>query len=222
MAKIDVYNENGSPLRDKNGTPLTEERDVVHRKGLWHRNTYVIPVTDDRDIVLFLRKKPTYKGMWVPIAEHPYSGEGSLEAAIRGVKEDIKKDISESDLIDLGVYSPGLTDTALGMRVEMHNEFQRYFAIRWRWDPEEIILGPENKKFNIVRPYEVGEEYVIPLQRSDTNTIMNALVEKGLINEGDLVNPDHKEGQAYAGRRLPFRSLGERTGLLSRLSRWIL
>ncbi len=192
MVRIDTYDENMNPTG-------SEERDVVHRRGLWHRNVYVVVVSPfTRDILLFLRdkKKAASGSHWAAIGEHPQKGEQDLvEVAQRGISEDMGLDIVREQVIDVGLeLKVRLTDT----KTLKDYEFQNYFAIRWDGNPSELKLGPENSEARFVRPYEIGKPpYVVPLGNEYLGKVTRRLVKTGLIGKKDLRKPGN--GGFFAG-----------------------
>ena len=192
MVRIDTYDENETHIG-------TEERDKVHRDGLWHRNVYVVVVSPStRDILLFLRdkRKAAYGGHWAAIGEHPEAGERDLaEVAMKGVKEDMKLSVKRDKIIDLELQlKVRLSDT----NALKDYEFQNYFAMLWEGDPSKIKLGKENSEARFFRPYEIGESpCIVPLGNEYLGKVTKRLVKRGLIGRKDLRKPGN--GGFFAG-----------------------
>src|SRR3989338_1044298 len=183
MVRIDIYDENMNPIG-------SEERDVVHRRWLWHRNVYVVPVSQSGDFLMFLRRKnkAAYGGVWAVIGEHPYMGEQDLvEVAQRGIREDMGLDILREQVIDLGLeLKVTLSDEAKFK----DREIQSYFAISWDGNPSYLKLGPENKEARLVKPHEIGKPpYIVPLSPEDLGNVTKALVRKRLLKSRNLKGP---------------------------------
>jgi len=87
---------------DTNALVGTEFRDVVHKKGLYHRAVNVM-IFDDSDRLLLQKRSPTKDicaDRWdLSVSEHLKPEETFRQAAIRGLKEEL--DICLSDEIPL-------------------------------------------------------------------------------------------------------------------------
>ncbi len=78
-------------FNDHNGKVGEALRSEVHQKGLYHRAVNVFVVNDQGYIFLQKRshKKDTSPLYWCCVGEHMKPGESYLEAAKRGVKEEL-------------------------------------------------------------------------------------------------------------------------------------
>lgn len=97
---------------DEDNMPVSKaSRDDCHREGLLHRSTHVflfrnrvkVGQTKPTIEVLLQRrseKKKVGPGLWdVSVAEHLSTGEGYLEATIRGLNEELGLNVSEDALV---------------------------------------------------------------------------------------------------------------------------
>ena len=117
---IDVVDKNG------NLTGKSELKSIIHQTGLYHHTAHVWFYTKTGQILLSQRsaKKTICPLMWdVSVAGHVDAGESIKQAAIRETKEEIGLNITEADLLKIGVfncfqnYKNGIIDN------EFHNTF---------------------------------------------------------------------------------------------------
>lgn len=69
-----------------------EKRQVVHQKGLWHRGVHVFLFTQDRRLLIQKRSQTRDKfpgTLDCSVSEHLNPGESYLNAAIRGLQEEL-------------------------------------------------------------------------------------------------------------------------------------
>lgn len=85
MEILDVLDENG------NYTGTTEERKIVHEKGLWHIHVGVWIMNENGKLLFQQRsmQKTTNPGKWTRTGGHVDSGETPLEAIQRETQEEI-------------------------------------------------------------------------------------------------------------------------------------
>ena len=113
---------------DKNGNPsgASAPKSVIHRVGHYHNTSHLWVFNSKGDILLQQRSssKAIYPLLWdVSVAGHIDAGETPKEGAIREALEEIGINITESDLIKIGVfkcfqsYPNGLVDN------EFHHTF---------------------------------------------------------------------------------------------------
>lgn len=83
---FDIFDENESLIG-------CERRSVVHQTGAWHRSTNVL-LFDDASHKLLVQQRAAHKDVcplhWdLSVAEHCKRGESYLDAAVRGVREEL-------------------------------------------------------------------------------------------------------------------------------------
>ncbi len=69
-----------------------QPRSTVHQRGLWHRGVHVFLFTEDGKLLVQKRSadRKQYASLWDgSVSEHVKAGESYLEAAIRGMKEEM-------------------------------------------------------------------------------------------------------------------------------------
>lgn len=95
MELLDVLDEFGNP------TGEVETKDEIYRKGLWHRSCHIWIENDNKELLVQKRNpnKKTFPNLWaLSVAGHVDSGETSMDAAIRELKEEVNLDINENEL----------------------------------------------------------------------------------------------------------------------------
>jgi isopentenyldiphosphate isomerase len=99
MEYLDVVDE------QNNLTGQVEERDVIHAKGLWHREVAVW-IMNEKNEVLLQRRAATKKqgaNKWSVCAGHVDPGEEPVIAALREASEELGIQISKEELEELMV-----------------------------------------------------------------------------------------------------------------------
>lgn len=94
MEYLDIYDKNGKFLG-------TEERGVVHSKGLWHKTVHCWLY--DRDGNVFFQRRSDRGTLYTTSSGHLSAGESVTEAFQREIKEEIGLDIDASDATKVGV-----------------------------------------------------------------------------------------------------------------------
>ena len=94
MEYLDIYDENGKFLG-------TEERGVVHSKGLWHKTVHCWLYDCDGNV--FFQRRSDRGTLYTTSSGHLSAGESVTEAFQREIKEEIGLDIDASDATKVGV-----------------------------------------------------------------------------------------------------------------------
>lgn len=133
---IDIVDQNGIP------TGISAPKSEIHSKGHLHNTAHVWFFTSEGNILLQQRaaSKTIYPLLWdVSVAGHIDAGETPKQAAVREAKEEIGLDISEAQLIKIGIfdcfqsYPNGIID----------NEFHNTFIAEIKVNIEELTLQKE-------------------------------------------------------------------------------
>lgn len=94
MELLDILDENGKE------TGEIEDKDVIHKKGLYHKEVEVWLVNEEGKILIQKRAetKKQAPNKWSITAGHVKSGEKVKDAMIREIKEEIGIDCKKEDL----------------------------------------------------------------------------------------------------------------------------
>ena len=138
MEILDILDEQG------NITGKTEERAIVHEKGLWH--THVgIWLMNQKGELLFQKRAETKKvnpNKWTRTGGHVDSGETPLHAIQRETEEEIgvKIPLDEIELIDIKKEEINIPDTEIINRHFVYNYFAKvdYELKDYTIDTEEV------------------------------------------------------------------------------------
>lgn len=94
MELLDVVDENN------NLTGIQEDREIIHRDSLWHREV-AIWIMNEKGEMLLQKRAPTRKqapNKWAITAGHIDAGEEPLEVAKRETLEEIGLELKDDDL----------------------------------------------------------------------------------------------------------------------------
>jgi len=118
MEYLDVVDE------ENNLTGKTEERDVIHEKGLWHREISVWIMNQNRELLLQKRAATKKQGAnnWSICAGHVDMGEEPRKTAVREIKEELGIEVKENELEYL------LTEKN---SVVLHNSYNNIFSYKY-------------------------------------------------------------------------------------------
>lgn len=91
MELVDVIDENNHLIGK------VEDKDIVHRQGMWHREISVWIMNQKGEILLQKRamSKKQHPGKWSIVAGHIQAGETPLEGAKRETKEEVGIDVPQ-------------------------------------------------------------------------------------------------------------------------------
>ena len=189
MAHIDIYDESGKHIG-------SADRDEAHRKGQWHKTSFVIPYTCNKEVLLELRgkDKAVYPRMWAPPSEHLYRNERTVEAAQRALRE-------------VGIRAPieHIIDLGLELRINLaitdrytDNEMQNYFAYPWDGNIEDLNFDRREVDSVMIVPISsVGKPpYTIPLHNKDFKKIIKALKRKRVFRRENFSNNNSQSNVA--------------------------
>lgn len=92
---FDILNENGNPTGEK------KLREEVHKDGDWHRSVDIWIMNSKSELLIQKRapQKESYPNLWeVSCSGHVNTGEKSVNAAVRELKEELGVDIDGNQL----------------------------------------------------------------------------------------------------------------------------
>ncbi len=98
MEYIDVLDKNG------NKTGEVKEIKEIYQDGNFHRTIHVWIINDNNEILVQKRspKKETFAGLWaISVAGHVRSGENSIDAVKRELREELGQKVSDEELLYL-------------------------------------------------------------------------------------------------------------------------
>lgn len=156
---IDIVDQNGQP------TGVSVPKSEIHSKGHLHNTAHVWFYTSEGNILLQQRaaSKTICPLLWdVSVAGHIDAGETPEQASIREAKEEIDINISEAQLIKIGVfecfqsYPNGIID----------NEFHNTFIAEVNINIED--LTPQKEEVEALKFVSIQQFYQL-LDASKTN-----------------------------------------------------
>ncbi|TDU40275.1 isopentenyldiphosphate isomerase [Gelidibacter sediminis] len=133
---IAILNADGSP------TGKNCLKSEIHKKGYYHNTAHVWLYNDNAEILLAQRSatKVIYPLLWdISVAGHVDAGETIAQAAIRETWEEIGLEITEQQLLKIGVYDcfqsypNGIVD----------NEFHHTFIAKITCSINDLTLDPK-------------------------------------------------------------------------------
>ena len=95
MEYIDVLDENG------NKKHIVRNKQLIYKMGDWHRTVHVWVLNSRNELLIQKRAvdKETFAGLWaISVAGHVRTGEDSIFAAKRELKEEINLNVNDNDL----------------------------------------------------------------------------------------------------------------------------
>ena len=118
------------------------EKDEFHNKGLWYREVIGIIMNTNNEVLLQKRSpnKKDKPNLWEICFGHISSGETPETSILREVKEEIDLDLSEKDLIFLGIEH---TDEYYEDTNRFHKAFSYIFLIKTNKEIDKFKLQDE-------------------------------------------------------------------------------
>lgn len=95
MEHIDVLDRNG------NKTGIVKTKKEVYESGDYHRSVHIWIVNDQKEVLVQKRhpKKETYPNLWaISVAGHVRSGESSIDAVKRELREELGQKVTEDNI----------------------------------------------------------------------------------------------------------------------------
>ena len=95
MEYLDVLDKNG------NKTGIVKTKDEVYESGEYHKTVHIWIINDDKELLVQKRhpKKETFANLWaISVAGHVRSGESSIDAIKRELKEELGQKIDVSKI----------------------------------------------------------------------------------------------------------------------------
>lgn len=95
MEYIDILDKNG------NKTGIVKTKNQVYEDGDYHKSVHIWIINDNNEILVQKRaaNKETFAGLWaISVAGHVRSGETSLDALKREMKEELGQKLQDEDI----------------------------------------------------------------------------------------------------------------------------
>jgi len=149
MEYFEVFNANGTPAN------RTEERGIVHARGLWHRTVHVWLYRCPHALLFQKRgkNKDSHPGLWdVSAAGHMEVGEDPEQAAVREVKEELGFAINTELLEYIETTSRTMVSNS-GTFID--NEFS--FVYLYKFTGQQSELSPYPEELDEIRFMEICE-----------------------------------------------------------------
>jgi isopentenyldiphosphate isomerase len=134
MELLDVVDENN------NLTGIQKNKDIIHEKGLLHREIAVFIQNEKGEFLIQKRSanKKQAPNKWCLTTGHVELGEEYDKAAIREVKEELGIEIKEEDLIPLGIFKQSVKSGKA-----INNSFMKYYFYKTNKKIEDYIIQLE-------------------------------------------------------------------------------
>ena len=182
MEYFEVFNADGTPAN------RTEERGIVHARGLWHRTVHVWIYRCPHTLLFQKRgkNKDSHPGLWdVSAAGHMEAGEDPEQAAVREVKEELGFDINK-ELLEYRETTSRTMMSNDGAFID--NEIS--FVYLYEFTEQQSKLSPDPEELDEIRFMEIGElrnmldreeerKKFVPYDRSYYDLIMSIVEKKG-------------------------------------------
>lgn len=135
MEYFDIVDE------DNNLTGKTEEREIVHTTGLWHREVAVWVINEKGELLLQKRSasKKQAPNKWALCAGHIDAGETPENSIVREIEEEIGLKVTIDDLEPIGVIKKEMN---LG-NGQYNNNFQYMYILKTNKKIEEYKIQYE-------------------------------------------------------------------------------
>lgn len=118
MELLDVLDEEGNLTGNK------EDKDIIHEKGLWHREVCVL-IRNRKGEYLIQKRAATKKqapNKWGMTAGHVDAGEDFEEAMIREIREELGIEVALEELTPLATFKEAFEN-----ETTTNNNYTRYY-----------------------------------------------------------------------------------------------
>ena len=169
MEYLDIVDENNKL------TGKTEERNIIHEKGIWHREVAVWIINEKGEILLQKRAstKKQEPNKWSICAGHVDAGETVESAIIREMEEEIGIKLSIDELEFLNTYK---TQNDLQNNIKNYI-FQYIYFFKTNWKIEDYKISLEELSEIKYIPFEEFENIVKNKDENVTFTKNDYMIE---------------------------------------------
>ena len=185
MEKLDIYNENGEFIR-------TEERDVVHEKGLWHKTVHCWLY--DKEGNVFFQKRKDRGTLYTTASGHLSAGESVTEAFQREIKEEIGLNIDANDATLVNVVPFKLDRVKSDGSIFKDRAFANVYVDLYEGNYQDFTMDPNEVTAIVI----VNAKDTLELFQKENGiiegkeiTLENEIIERNidfkefLVNEGE-------------------------------------
>lgn len=185
MEKLDIYNENGEFIG-------TEERDVVHEKGLWHKTVHCWLY--DKEGNVFFQKRKDRGTLYTTASGHLSAGESVTEAFQREIKEEIGLNIDANDATLVNVVPFKLDRVKSDGSIFKDRAFANVYVDLYEGNYQDFTMDPNEVTAIVI----VNAKDTLELFQKENGTIegkeitlKNEIIERNidfkefLVNEGE-------------------------------------
>ena len=136
MEYLDVVDENNQL------TGKTEERNIIHEKGIWHREVAVWIMNEKGEILLQKRaaNKRQEPNKWAICAGHVEAGESVEDSMIREMEEELGIKVNMNQLEFLKIYKK--QNDIPNDNIKNYN-FQYMYFLKTNWNIEDYKIQLE-------------------------------------------------------------------------------
>lgn len=170
MEYLDVVDENNQL------TGKTEERNIIHEKGIWHREVAVWIMNEKGEILLQKRaaNKRQEPNKWAICAGHVEAGESVEDSMIREIEEELGIKVNMNQLEFLKIYKK--QNDIPNDNIKNYN-FQYMYFLKTNWNIEDYKIQLEELSEIKYVPFTEFEDIVKNKDKNVTFTKQSYMLE---------------------------------------------
>ncbi len=170
MEYLDVVDENNQL------TGKTEERNIIHEKGIWHREVAVWIMNEKGEILLQKRaaNKRQEPNKWAICAGHVEAGESVEDSMIREMEEELGIKVNMNQLEFLKIYKK--QNDIPNDNIKNYN-FQYMYFLKTNWNIEDYKIQLEELSEIKYVPFTEFEDIVKNKDKNVTFTKQSYMLE---------------------------------------------
>ena len=170
MEYLDVVDENNQL------TGKTEERNIIHEKGIWHREVAVWIMNEKGEILLQKRaaNKRQEPNKWAICAGHVEAGESVEDSMIREMEEELGIKVNMNQLEFLKIYKK--QNNIPNDNIKNYN-FQYMYFLKTNWNIEDYKIQLEELSEIKYVPFTEFEDIVKNKDKNVTFTKQSYMLE---------------------------------------------
>lgn len=170
MEYLDIVDENNQL------TGKTEERNIIHEKGIWHREVAVWIMNEKGEILLQKRaaNKRQEPNKWAICAGHIEAGESIEDSIIREMEEELGIKVNINQLEFLKIYKK--QNDIPNNNIKNYN-FQYMYFLKTNWNIEDYKIQLEELSKIKYVPFTEFEDIVKNKDKDVTFTKQSYMLE---------------------------------------------